>query len=133
MTDIGLSLLGARETDRAADAAREEGKLSAEMETVAQLQRETDRKLALINAVSSQRAKAGASGIDINTGSPLTVVQEMIDQESRDTDRDKFNARVAEQSALYRANITSSQLRNRGRLSLLRAGVETATTLPVGK
>ena len=123
--DMGLmALTGLTVAQRfgAAKDARAEGKVAAEMEGVAALQRETDRKLELMKAISSQRARSGASGIDISAGSPLSVISQQLEEEERDTQRDKFNTQIAQQSAKYRAQLKAGQLRGRAQKSLLAMG-----------
>lgn len=109
---------------------KEQGKLQAEMEDVAVLQRETDRKADLLRAISSQRARASGAGITME-GSPLSVIQEQIRQERQDTSRDVFNTNIAKQSAIYSARLKSGSLKTRGALSLLSAGLMAAETAPV--
>lgn len=109
----------------AASLASTEGNLAAEMQDVAALQRETDRKLDLARAISTTRAKASGAGIVTNVGSPLSIIEQQIEQEKIDTERDKFNAMISAQSARYQGAARAGQIRGQATLSLLR-GVEDA-------
>ena len=122
--DIGMSLLAYKQQSSAAKLASTEGKLAAEMEGVAALQRETDRKLELVKAISSQRASASGRGIEVNTGSPLAVINNTIEDADKDIDRDRFNSKIAAQSALYRGAARSGQLKGQAQLSLLKGVVD---------
>lgn len=110
----------------AASLASTEGKLAAEMEDVAALQRETDRKLELARAVSTTRARASGAGISVNVGSPLAIIEQQIEQEKIDTDRDKFNAKIAAQSARYRGAAEAGQIRGAATISLLKSAEQAA-------
>ena len=124
-----LDVLGYNQSLQAAKMASTEGKLAAEMEDVAAMQRETDRKLDLARAVSSTRAAASGSGILGNVGSPLSVIEQQIEQSQIDTERDKFNTKIAQQSARYRAAAQAGQIRGQAGLSLLKSGVNAASTI----
>lgn len=133
MSDIGVQLLSFGAAGQQAKMADKEGRLAAEMEGVAALQRETDRKEELVKAISSQRARAGASGIQGNIGSPLSVINQMVEEEKTDTERDKFNAAIAAQSARYRGASRAASIRTGASLSLLKAGVEKAQSAGIIK
>ena len=99
---IGGSLLSAGARQTAGSQAQLEGQITAEQmelearqEEVAAKQREADRKDALARAMASQIASAGARGIAVFEGSPLTILEEDIRQESKATERDLFNTRLA--------------------------------------
>lgn len=113
-----------------ASMAEDQGKLEAQMADVAALQRETDRKSELVRAIGSQRARAGASGITIE-GSPLSVINETIRQESVDTARDKFNTNITKQSALFRSKLKSGSIRARSGISLLGSGSDFMQNAPL--
>lgn len=117
--DIGLEALAIKQQFQAASDVEKEGRMAAEMEGVASMQRETDRKLELMKAISSQRARAGASGIDVGIGSPISVISNQLQEAERDTDRDKFNTKIAQQSAVYRSKLKSGELRGKAQKSLL--------------
>lgn len=125
-------LLGFKQQMAAAKLASTEGKLAAEMTDVASLQRETDRKLELAKAISTSRASSSARGIVGNVGSPLAVIEQQISQEKTDTHRDKFNAKIAAQSALYQGYARAGQIRGQAQLSLLKAGESAATSAASG-
>ena len=121
---LGLAGLSFVQQSGAASMAAREGQLAAEMEDVAALQRETDRKLELARAVSTTRARASGAGIAVNVGSPLAIIEQQIEQEKIDTERDKFNAKIAAQSARYRGAAEAGQLRGQAGISLLKAGTD---------
>lgn len=114
----------------AAEGIEEQGKIEAEMEDVAVLQRESDRKAELLRAISSQRARTSGAGIAIE-GSPLSVIQEQIRQERKDTSRDIFNTKIAKQSAIYSSKLKAGALKTRGAISLLTLGMGAAESAPV--
>lgn len=120
--DVGFQMLGIDQQFQSASDIEREGRMAAEMEGVAALQRETDRKLELMKAISSQRARGGASGIDLGVGSPLTVISTQLEEAERDTERDRFNTKIAQQSAIYRSKMQSGQLRGQAQKSLLEFG-----------
>ena len=130
---LGLSALAASEARESAKLREQEGDIAAEMEDLAVMQRETDRKLALAKSIGAARAKAGASGIDTNTGSPLSVINEMISDERRDTQRDQFNADIAAQSQRYRAAAEAGNIRGASGISLIRSGLDTLSAAPAKK
>lgn len=109
-----------------------QGDLQARMEDVAALQRETDRKAELTRAISTQRASASAAGITLS-GSPLSVIREQINQEQRDTSRDRFNTSVNKLSSIYAARINASGMRTRGATSLLGSGYSYMQNKPVSE
>ena len=131
MTSI-LDPLAYKHASQAASLASREGDMAAEMEDIAAMQRETDRKLDLARAVSSTRAKASGSGILTNVGSPLSVIEEQIRQEKTDTERDKFNTKIAAQSARYSAAAKSGQIRGAAGLRLLQSAESAAVTAGSG-
>lgn len=130
--EIGLNALAYKQKTSEANLVKQEGKLAAEMEGVAALQRETDRKIELVKSISAQRARAGASGIDTNTGSPLALINQTIKDSQRDTERDAFNTKIAKQSALYRANARAGQIKGEAKLSLLRSVYDSASSAATG-
>lgn len=127
-----MDVLSFKQQMDAGSMAREEGKLAAEMEDVAAMQRETDRKLALASAIGTARAGAAGAGIAINTGSPLTAMNEMVRQSNVDTERDQFNSRVAALTARYRGAAQAGQIRGQAGIGLLRAVEQKATTVATG-
>lgn len=112
-----------------AEGIKQQGKIQAEMEDVAVMQRESDRKADLLRAISSQRARASGAGITME-GSPLSVIQEQIRQERTDTQRDLFNTQIAKQSAIYSSRLKSGALKKRSAFSLLQSGYGAASTAP---
>lgn len=132
MSEMMLDVASFGQSRQAAKMAETQGELAAKMEDVAAMQRETDRKLELARAVSSTRAAAAGSGILANVGSPLSVIEQQIEQEKTDTERDKFNARIAAQSARFRGAAEAGQIRGKAAISLLRSTSENIQTAVTG-
>jgi len=93
-----------------------------EMETkqdeIATIQRESDRKRSLAEALASQNAMAGMKNIAAFEGSPLSIMEEDRTKEKKGTSRDQFEARI-------RKRVRRSQGKNakmQGYMSLM-AGV----------
>ena len=129
----GATALSVSQQVGAAKMAEKQGELAAKMEDVAAMQRETDRKLDLARAISSTRAAASGAGILANVGSPLAVVEQQIQQEKIDTERDKFNAKIEAQSARFRGAAQAGQLRGQAGISLLRGAGDFASAMPPKK
>ena len=126
-SQAGTAGLGYMQARSAAKFEREQGRLQAQMEDVAATQRETDRKMNLARSISTIRAGAAGAGIT-GEGSPLTLISEAIKQEQRDTERDLFNTRMRQQSALIRSRMRSGQILGGAQLSLLQQGQQAVQT-----
>lgn len=120
--DIGMQALAIKQKFQTASDVEREGRLASEMEGVAALQRETDRKIELMKSISSQRARAGASGISVSIGSPVSVINKQLEDAERDVDRDKFNTKIAQSTAIYKSKLKSGQLRGKAQKSLIEFG-----------
>lgn len=103
----------------AADIAESEGKVAAQQEEVAAVQREADRKSRLATAMASQTASAGARGVAAFEGSPLSVLQEDIRREGVATERDVMQTRLAAMTARQRGKIQSSLIKSQATIGLL--------------
>ena len=103
----------------AADIAEAEGKVAAQQEEVAAVQREADRKSRLATAMASQTASAGARGVAAFEGSPLSVLQEDIRREDVATERDVMQTRLAAMTARQRGKIQSSLIKSQATIGLL--------------
>lgn len=113
------SLMQFQSTRQAARSEKEQSKTAAKAEELAATQREADRKKRLAIALSSQTAKAGASGILPFEGSPLTILEEDIQSEKVATERDKFNTRLSQMTGLSRGKARSRQLRQKAGFGLM--------------
>ena len=105
---IGTTLAQFSATKSAGQIKQLESKTAASAEELGAIQREGDRKSRLLDAISSQRAKTGASGISLFEGSPLAVINEDIRREQVATERDEFQTklgehRMGEPALVYRA------------------------------
>lgn len=98
------------QTYSAQSTMEQQAKLKSELEDVAAMQRETDRKLELARAIGAIRAGAGAAGIGTQTGSPLTVIQESIRQSEEDQSRDEFNTLMRKQSEAFRIKMRAGEM-----------------------
>lgn len=125
MSDVMMSAYGYYQAEQSAGLEKQQGKIQAEMENVAALQRETDRKMELARSIGSIRAGAGAAGIT-GEGSPLTLIQENIKAEKRDTERDAFMTRVRSQSALMRSRMRAGAIKTEAAFRLIEAGKDAA-------
>lgn len=103
----------------AADIAEAEGKVAAQQEEVAAVQREADRKSRLATAMASQTASAGARGVAAFEGSPLSVLQEDIRREGVATERDVMQTRLAAMTARQRGKVQSSLMKSQAQIGLM--------------
>lgn len=126
-----LDMVAYSQASSAAKFERQQGKLQAEMEDVAAAQRETDRKMDLARSIGSIRAGAGASGIT-GEGSPLTLIQESIKAEQRDTARDEFMTKMRKSSALMQSRMRAGQIMGQAQLSILQNTQQAAMSAPTG-
>jgi len=92
---LATSLLAAGSQAQAGKAAANEAELSAQTAELAATQREGDRKSRLAEAMATANAQAGAAGIRAFEGSPLTILQQSIENEQTATERDAFNTRIS--------------------------------------
>ena len=114
LLSAGAQIKAGRDRARAAEQ-------TALIQETAATQREADRKEALAKAMATANAQAGASGIAAFEGSPLTILQQSIENEQTATERDLFNTRI---SALT--------TRSRGRSAQTSAQIGAATSLIQG-
>ena len=128
----GTSLLQAGQQREAGQIQQEEFELVAKQEELGAVQRETDRKRRLSEALSSQVASAGARGIAAFEGSPLTILQEDIKTERVATQRDKFNARLAAMTARARGEVAATGAQTRSLLGVAQDVPDIAGAFPAG-
>jgi hypothetical protein len=118
---IMLDVLSFGQQRAAGDIARGESKVAAQQEELGAVQRESDRKGRLAEAMASQNAAAGASGVAAFEGSPLTVLQEDIKTEERATQRDKFQTKLGAATTRARGKIAQTQAKTGASIGLLRS------------
>ena len=130
VASVAGTLLSAGTQIKAGRAAAHEAELSAQTAEVAATQRESDRKERLAKAMATANAQAGAAGIAAFEGSPLTILQQSIENEQTATERDRFNTRISALTTRARGQSakTSSQLGAAS--SLLQGGSRTAQLVP---
>jgi hypothetical protein len=122
---MGLGLMGASSiaqyglTKTSGQIQAAEGKVAAKMEETAAAAREADRKARLAEALASQVAGAGASGISAFEGSPLTILQADIEAEQQATQRDIFESRMRAQALRTRGAMAKKMAKSQAQLSLM--------------
>jgi hypothetical protein len=110
-TNEALALAQAQSAEQAAGVARQ----GADLEAVEIGERAR-------GVMGSQRAAAAASGVDVNTGSPLLAIMDTITKGARDISLARYRGEVQAygyETEAWRSNIMASQYRQRGRQSLL--------------
>lgn len=124
------TLLSAGVQIKAGRTAAREAELSAQVQETAATQREADRKEALAKAMATANAQAGASGIAAFEGSPLTILQQSIENEQTATERDRFNTRISALTTRARGQSFRTQTQVGAASSLLRGGSAAAQLIP---
>ena len=109
------------------DIARGEAEVAAKAEEAAGVSREADRKGRLAEALASQNASAGASGIAAFEGSPLSVMKEDVRREKVATERDKFQTKLKSMTLKARGKIAQRQAKTGANIGLITSAEETAT------
>jgi len=107
--------------------ARGEAEVAAKAEEAAGVSRESDRKERLIEALASQNAAAGASGIAAFEGSPLSVMKEDIRREEKATGRDVFQTKLRAMTLRARGKIAERQAKTSAALGLITSIEERGT------
>tara|TARA_R110000850_G_scaffold2363_6_gene11557 strand:+ start:1414 stop:1827 length:414 start_codon:yes stop_codon:yes gene_type:complete len=120
------TLLSAGSQVSAGRQAAKESELSAQTAEVAATQREVDRKERLAQAMATANAQAGASGIAAFEGSPLTILQQSIENEETATERDQFNTRISTLSTRARGKSAKGQGVLGGASTLFKGGYKAA-------
>ena len=110
--------------------ARKEAELSAQIEETAATQREADRKERLAKAIATANAQSGAAGIMAFEGSPLTVLNQSIENEQTATERDIFNTRISTLAGRARGRNAQGQATLSAASSLLQGGSQAAQLIP---
>ena len=124
------TLLSAGAQVSAGKQAVRESELSAQTAEVAATQREVDRKERLAQAMATANAQAGAAGIAAFEGSPLTILQQSIENEQTATERDQFNTRISVLGARARGKSAQGIARIGAASTLLTGGARTAQLIP---
>jgi len=99
--------------------AAREAEIVAKQEELGAIQREADRKERLVEALATQTANVGASGISMFEGSPLTVIQESLKAEATATERDEFMTRLSAMSTRAKGRMAKSAADIRSDISLM--------------
>lgn len=107
--------------------ARGESEVAAQAEEAAGVTRESDRKNRLAEALASQNASAGASGIAAFEGSPLSVMKEDIRREKTATTRDIFQTKLRAMTLRSRGKIAERQAKTGANIGLITKIEERAT------
>tara|TARA_R110000851_G_scaffold40690_1_gene102472 strand:- start:6032 stop:6442 length:411 start_codon:yes stop_codon:yes gene_type:complete len=123
---VAGTLLSAGSQVSAGRQAAKESELSAQTAEVAATQREVDRKERLAQAMATANAQAGASGIAAFEGSPLTILQQSIENEETATERDQFNTRISTLSTRARGKSAKGQGVLGGASTLFKGGYKAA-------
>lgn len=116
---VASSLLSAKQKSDAGAIAKFEAETGARSEELAAIQREGDRKGRLSQALATQTAGAGASGISAFEGSPLSVLQESIRNEETATQRDTFQSRLEALTTRTRGTVSRKQARASAKIGLI--------------
>lgn len=109
------------------DIARGESEVAAKAEEAAGVSREADRKERLAEALASQNAGAGASGIAAFEGSPLSVMNEDVRRESVATERDEFQTKLKSMTLRARGKMAQRQAKSGANIGLITAGANMLT------
>jgi hypothetical protein len=121
------SLLSFAQSRSAGKIAAKEAEVGAQQEELAAIQREGDRKSRLAQSIATQTAGAGASGISVFEGSPLSTLQESISAEETATERDVFQSRLSALTTRTRGKVAKSQASSRAITGLLGDTTKAAT------
>jgi len=130
MAVVAGTMLSTGSQVSAGKQAVRESKVTAQIEQTAATQRERDRKERLAKALATANAQAGAAGIMAFEGSPLTILNQSIENEQTATERDVFNTRISTLVGRARADNAKSQANIGAATSLLKGGVQAAQLMP---
>ncbi len=127
---VAGTLLSAGSQIKAGRDAAKEAELSAQTAELGATQREADRKERLAAAMATANAQAGASGIAAFEGSPLTILQQSIENEQTATERDVFNTRIQTLTTRARGRTAQQTAQLGAASSLLKGGSKAAQLMP---
>lgn len=130
VASTGASLLGAGQKIAAGRTTAKEAELTAQTQELAATQREGDRKERLARALATANAQAGAAGIAAFEGSPLTILQQSIENEQTATERDQFNTRIATLTTRVRGQSAKRAGQIGAATSLIQGVSSTAQLIP---
>lgn len=124
--------MSARESERAAEFQQAQAQIDAKAEGDAAREREIRRKRNLLRAISSQRASAGARGVEFGEGSPGALAR--LDTEQANTDLQIDRANVSQRQRGLRAQGRAAQARGEAQAAatLLDTASRTGRTLAPG-
>lgn len=126
------ALIGAAQQQQQASAEESQASIQADQIDLQVLQREGDRKKRLASALSAQNALAGASGIKAFEGSPLTVLQDSIENERVATERDQFSSELQSLSVRESGRLRKQFANQSTALNLLQSLRSTAGSFNTG-
>ena len=109
------------------EIARGESEVQAKAEEAAGVSREADRKGRLAEALASQNASAGASGIAAFEGSPLSVMKEDVRREKVATERDTFQTNLRAMTLRAQGKAAERQAKTSANIGLITAAEDRAT------
>ena len=130
IASLAGTLLSAGAQVSAGKAEVREAEITAKTQELAATQREGDRKERLARAMATANAQAGASGIAAFEGSPLTILQQSIENEQTATERDSFNTRISALTTRARGKSAQSQAQIGAAGSLLKGASSAVQLIP---
>ena len=130
VASVAGTLLSAGAQIKAGRDAAHEAELSAQTAELGATQREGDRKERLAKAIATANAQAGAAGIAAFEGSPLTVLEQSIENEQTATERDQFNTRISALTTRARGQAAKTTGQLGAASSLLKGGAKAAQLVP---
>ena len=128
LLNLGTTLAQGSLERSAGRMAKRDANIAAKQEELGAIQREADRKERLIEALATQNARVGASGIAAFEGSPITILEQSLKTEETATERDKFMTELRAMSLRARGRLAKSSAKTRARISMFSALGKTATS-----
>jgi hypothetical protein len=123
---VGL-IAGAQQSRTAGKIATRESKVKSKQIELESVQRESDRKERLADALASQIASSGSRNISSFEGSPLTILNEDIRREKQASGRQIFASNLESFTTLQRSRIGEKQRRFKTATGLLQSGAQFAS------
>ena len=127
-----LDIAAYKQAQNQASIVKQEGQLAAAQEDVAITAMEADRKMALADALASQRASAAGRGVSAFEGSPITVIDETARRSEIEGERNRFSSKIAKQAALYKSRSQASGIKSRAKLQLAKGLQSRAAGMSTG-
>lgn len=116
---LGTAYTQSKVEKAAGRQAAREAEIAAKQEELGAVQREADRKARLVEALATQTASVGASGISLFEGSPMTVLEQSLKAEEKATERDEFMTRLSAMSTRARGKMEKRAADIRADISLM--------------